>query len=200
MSGGCHYHDYDRQWRTHECSGTLRLWCDQCLGNCSPGEFIKGGECVKCAPNCLRCSGSSPEDCIVCQAGFAFDFRAICVSRCQDVDQYGTQGDGCKQCDTQCRSCLNAFDNSCVSCASTAYLKTFFFTNSTTETGYCLPIPQGQFTIGYFRRLPSDSVVFACPSNCATCRDRYFCTSCNTGFYLHPPVALRNQWRLCVNY
>ena len=37
MEKGCHLHDFDGEWRTHECAAPKELWLGQCFDPCLPG-------------------------------------------------------------------------------------------------------------------------------------------------------------------
>jgi hypothetical protein len=199
ISGGCHLHDHDGQWRTHKCSEPLVLWCDRCLERCPTGTYQFGPACKSCAQNCVECSGPLPEDCEVCSSHFSFDFRGICVSKCSSTGQYGTEIGGCINCHPQCLTCSAGFDLSCTGCATGSNLVQFEYTKSNTQTGYCIPSPDGNMT-RFYRELPTDNVVYECPKGCATCRDRYYCLTCLVGYNLYPPSSYGSLWQLCVTY
>ena len=112
-----------------------------------------------CDPNCLNCSSSNPQVCIICGLGMYMvtgqTYCLPCAGNCVSCNASATAQ--CYSCDSD--SFLNTTDNTCVSCTFPCSSCT---SNSATTCSSCV---QGYVLIGTACTI--DSSVTNALSNCA---------------------------------
>lgn len=180
---------------------------------CAPeGEGCKDPKCEDCSePLCYKCSEGyavvdesglckwiGPQGCDVSKCDFCPESRTRCTE-CQKGFQLRGQEcrkKGCRE--SNCMACDGSGDN-CLKCQDGFQLRK----GACLEVGCvdenclaCSPSGGTCYECASGHRVTDRGECSACPENCKSCamrngKDR--CTLCNTGFYLKPPVAVRQQ-------
>eukprot|EP00397_Hematodinium_sp_SG-2012_P038213 GEMP01041536.1.p1 GENE.GEMP01041536.1~~GEMP01041536.1.p1 ORF type:complete len:338 (+),score=57.77 GEMP01041536.1:119-1132(+) len=170
-------------WHCLRCKGGTQLWFDKCLAPCPVGQFRQGYECQNCAVNCSQCTGPDEHECAVCDSTHEFDYRHLCVMKCQS-DQYpefvrNVGSSRCLSCNVKCRTCIGPWTSSCTTCSEGDQHR---IRNIATNTGECM----GYCVAGYYRDSSGDRRCTQCSHNCIKCESSDKCSRCAEGYYLYP--------------
>ncbi|CAJ1378543.1 unnamed protein product [Effrenium voratum] len=154
-----------------------------CKARCPAGYYPStpagavgvGGECLPCADNCWKCTGS--HTCQVCSEDAYLTSDSLCVEECP-VGFYGV-GSGaymrtCQPCAEHCSQCIGA--ENCTECVSDMFL-----TPSETCGKTC---PQGLYPSLQLGK--SFGTCEPCSANCSSCITPTICTGCQSYQYLNP--------------
>ncbi|CAD8179254.1 unnamed protein product [Paramecium octaurelia] len=139
---------------------------------------ITQNKCVKCYQTCQKCFGPWMVHCLECTNLIVNHY---CVDTC-GLQLYQS-GNKCLLCHSSCQYCEsnNRIDN-CISCKSGAYLQLV----ENQSYGKCVNICD----VGYYQddinKVNGQIICKLCISNCLTCLNQGFCTSCAQ------PKVLRN--------
>uniref|UniRef100_A0A671RA21 Proprotein convertase subtilisin/kexin type 5-like n=1 Tax=Sinocyclocheilus anshuiensis TaxID=1608454 RepID=A0A671RA21_9TELE len=88
----------------------------QFFSDCSLHTFTdKDSQCKPCHKSCLRCSGTSKEQCLSCNPKH-FLLKQTCVSTCPDGYYVDEAKQECVQCHVNCASCHGHHSNDCTTC------------------------------------------------------------------------------------
>lgn len=198
MLGGCRLQDFNLQWMTLSCNTGWTYWNGKCRPTCELGEFGFGENCLSCSNHCQTCHGPNDFECDICDSSFSINFQNLCSFNCLTSGEFGTPNETtCAYCNTQCSTCFASYDTACTSCDIRSTLAPFEYATNRTGSGYCIPNLENGLS-GFFRQYPGDHLVIQCPTNCASCTDRFTCTSCSPGYRLYPPVGSGAQYSNCI--
>jgi hypothetical protein len=205
LNKGCYKQDFSGNWITVGCKAGYVLTSDGlCVSPCPAGQFLFGSSCRACASHCDECFGPNPFQCSKCSDRHALNSQNVCSRICDRTDQFGTP-DGCFDCDGSCSACFSSSESACTACpldtggSTGSYsLRVEPLMAGKTNTGYCLKDAGIGYT-NFFRPLPFDSIVVQCPIGCLTCLDRFTCTQCGQGYFLHPPAGSGAQYAVCLS-
>ena len=93
------------------------------LIECKAGYIYINNKCLKCHPNCEKCTESSDSDehqqCSICKDVNYFLQDGNCVSKCSN--DFFVNGKNCEKCNNLCLTCENNKDN-CKTCEKGKYL------------------------------------------------------------------------------
>jgi hypothetical protein len=183
----CHLKDYDESWQVLICVSGKVLWDNVCVDECGTGYYQYGSTCEPCPSNCAACTGPNSGDCTACSTGYAFNSYSKCVPTCNEGHYY--DGSTCALCDISCKTCSTYGSLYCTSCIPSKTLRINIGT-----AGQCLT----KTSTGYYRKHTDDTYIYQCPTNCATCNDYHYCTTCNTGYTINPPLESGAAYANCV--
>lgn len=139
-------------------------------GTCEPicpyGQYVDGGACVDCHPNCKTCRYDA-QHCTSCPNPdeVVNSISKVCEVPCEEGYTRTNQSNGvCVKCADQCKTCYGTIDF-CLGCSNM---------NNYIYEGECLPIcPAGTAGVGNKCKL--------CEAPCLTCKGATStCTSCNS--------------------
>ena len=140
--------------------------------------------CVNCDISCLKCNGSTANDCLQCtnNASAFFLFQMQCLGACP-VQYYGDRASqSCRNCDPSCLTCYGSNSDQCLSCFPSNFLMQSNFTCYS-------PCPDGYYGNTNTNRceLCSEGCIQCLNySYCLNCSDLYFLISNNTGSFCKP--------------
>lgn len=159
------------------CNFNFCLFCMQgfayyqgnCAQNCPQNTFLNEGSCKTCSPNCLSCTNNVT--CTVCASGYGL-VNNLCMPYCLNTTVLSVGNSSVKVCNSTCFSgCSNCFGpaaNQCLAC-----------TSGLLQAGQCVG---SVCSAGFYQ---SDISCLPCPSQCASCINAIYCTSCSYGFFLN---------------
>ncbi|EAR96177.2 REJ domain protein (macronuclear) [Tetrahymena thermophila SB210] len=182
-------------------STSPQKYCRSCISNCQTctnsnscqtcltSYYYTGNSCAPCDNTCYSCSGSGKNQCIKCQNNYYISEKLnnYCDPNCdlaqgQFIDQSNPNQKYCKNCISNCKSCIN--NTSCTTCIDNYYVSGNTCSPCDNSCKQCLGPGVNQCTIcrqsGYFIQ----------PDNNNTCVQ-----SCdqNNGYYIDKLVN-RAQW------
>ncbi|KRX07476.1 Insulin-like growth factor binding protein, N-terminal [Pseudocohnilembus persalinus] len=146
----------------------------KCYATCPDGYFADENaspkSCEQCHSNCETCD--SLTTCQSCNQGYQL-VNDFCESPCPDGQYYDENDQNCYNCDSSCKTCIEASDTDCLSCPDSPqnyYLQAEMKCYLTCPTGYYNDSANNACT--------------SCPSTCQSCTDQNTCQSCTQGNYL----------------
>mmetsp|Transcript_5581 Transcript_5581/g.7791 ORF Transcript_5581/g.7791 Transcript_5581/m.7791 type:complete len:151 (-) Transcript_5581:12-464(-) len=110
----------------------------------------------------------------------------MCISNCEEgffPDRSGLAA--CHQCDAYCRTCLDSYQVSCLSCYDGYTLRVL---EPRVGTGECMQ----DCPDGYFRDAPDDLRCIQCGQFCARCESLELCFECQEGYNLYRGMCYAN--------
>ena len=199
MDKGCWYSEYTGQWTTVKCAAGYSLTMDlSCVADCGAGKFLLGSTCANCASNCESCFGANAFQCSACASTHELNAQRICSLKCAAPGEFGKPASAtCSACHSTCADCFDSHETTCTACAASDTLRVFDYAKGRTESGYCLQNVAAENS-GFFRQYPTDRMITECPAGCTRCKDRFYCTACNNGYFLYPPANSGAQYALCM--
>lgn len=167
--------------RCIKCGPNLFLENGKCVSRCSAGRFANSvRECLSCPSNCNICNSST--SCQFCNSGF-FIKSGFCVDTCGSgfVANLNT----CVACGFGCDSCSPTPNPAnvrlCLRCKPGLVLL----------NGIC----QNSCPLAFFR--DANNICQRCIGFCDICSDSTSCTTCSSGYFLHPSRQLCSLTRFC---
>ncbi|CAD8102627.1 unnamed protein product [Paramecium sonneborni] len=141
-----------------------------CQSNPNSYLDINQDQCVQCDSKCITCFGPQSNQCLSCQNLIQVN---TCVDQCGEGSyQYENR---CLNCHKSCKYCAsnNRIDN-CTHCYNSAYLQK----SEDNLYGKCVNICDNGYYQDYFNLIDGQIICRLCSSNCLTCLNQNYCTSC----------------------
>eukprot|EP01017_Pseudomicrothorax_dubius_P027204 TRINITY_DN3103_c0_g1_i3.p1 TRINITY_DN3103_c0_g1~~TRINITY_DN3103_c0_g1_i3.p1 ORF type:complete len:509 (+),score=-25.05 TRINITY_DN3103_c0_g1_i3:119-1645(+) len=162
-------------------------------------------QCFACHSACTKCTGTSQNECLVCQSGYVLVRGRSCLATCGNGVVEGVEecddgnnipNDGCTNCTIdQGYFCYSRGKSAC-------YPKDPLCKVSDTRSSNCFECNDGAYldtttkkcregcSLGSYRK---DGGCIKCPSTCLTCQDNSgICTSCSAGLLLTENACLQS--------
>ncbi|XP_056379292.1 proprotein convertase subtilisin/kexin type 5 isoform X1 [Hyla sarda] len=150
------------------CRSGKYLHEEDCISSCPKGTFnnIKDRRCEKCTEDCEMCTENN--ECLKCTHDYLHDGR--CYKKCPEG--FFGQGQGCTECDEDCRSCDRSADY-CLSCHAPKIL----------QQATCISTCPVKF-------IEMNGICKHCPPDCLSCVNEEICAACMPDYFLHKDKCL----------
>lgn len=154
------------------------LYKGVCYSLCPNGTFgdEQSGKCLLCSPNCLRCYGNQPKQCISCQPGYIMNINE-CVQKCP-LYKFLDSKYQCEKCYPLCERCFGPASFQCLTCAPDWHLY---------DHSCHLTCP-----IGTFQNHDENGnlICTRCSEGCTECNDANSCTTCRSSYVIYNTKCL----------
>ena len=81
-------------------------------------QYLSGGQCLLCDPNCLSCEGTATY-CTSCSVGKGW-LDNVCYTTCPG--KFYLNPPNCTSCNVACVNCNGGTSSNCISCTNNKYL------------------------------------------------------------------------------
>ena len=140
----------------------------QCLCSAEGYYLTSEGECGKCHPLCLACTGNTTNVCSSCAPSLNAEFTSSNTCGCKNGYYYNSKDETCEKCNTLCSECTGPTNSECTKCVS----EIAFLLNSTICVANCAL---------YGAYYSANGICLECHSNCSQCYgpSKSQCYSCS---------------------